>query len=609
MDQETQFGLVRHERRGGVVLLKMALRPVNALTAALRQALAQALAEVEADPAAQAVVICSDIGVFSAGGDLPEAAKTNASALTLADLCLAVEACAKPVVVALNGRALGAGLELALAAHRRVALAGTVLGLPDIRLGAVPGAGGTQRLARLVGAQVALRILLEPGSLTASQALTIGLVDQVVEQKLLEAAVESATSLIGAAQPDGLPRSMQRREGLRDGKAFHAAVMAARAKFEGALLPAPQRAIDCVEAAQLLPPDQALAFEAAAHAELIHSPEAQGLRAAFLAERRALMLPKDLAQLGLARLASVTIWGSDASVGEVAVQALAAGMQVCIVEPQHEALSACLKQIAVRQAEAVSAGRQSAEARDADWARLQGSQDPERLRGAALLLVGKTAPALPLPLAQSVLLGALPAAGEGARVALTPAQAGQFSELGHNGQAAPELLARVLSFGRQLGWRVMLVGAGGSIDQRLRATLATVIAALEAQGLARAVIVAALGSYGLGHDGSKTLPARPPEAEQIFSTCVAALCNQGARLVEEGVAFQPSDVDSVSVMSGMFPRWLGGPMFLADRKGLLVMRAELRQLVPQKPKLYAPSALFDTLISEGRSFASLNRAG
>jgi 3-hydroxyacyl-CoA dehydrogenase len=601
MDQETQTGFVRQERRGGVMLLKMAMRPVNALTLALRAALTQALAAALANPEVQAIVICSDIGVFSAGGDIPGG--VLAKGQRLADLCLAIEASDKPVVVALNGSAVGAGLELALAAHYRVALAGTGLGLPDVRLGGVPGAGGTQRLARLVGAQAALQVLLDPATLTATQALTIGLVDQVVEQKLLEAAVEAALGLVTLAQTTGLPRAMQRRDGLRDGKAFHAAVMAARAKVAGGFLQAPQRAIDCVEAAQLLSPEQGLAFEAAAHDELVDSPEAQGLRHAFLAERRALAVPKELAALGMARLATVTIWGADGTVSDVAAQALAAGMQVCIVDPRHEALSACLKQIAVRQAEAVSAGRKTAEARDADWARLQGSQDPERLTGAGFLLASVTAGPVPVATVPPVLLGALGA--QSAPLGLTPAQSGRLSELSQNGEAAPALVAQALGFGRQLGWRVMLAGVGGPIDKRLGAALSSAIAGLQHQGVAHATIIAALGSYGLGLGSA----ARPPEAEKIFRICLAALTNEGARLVETGVARQPSDVDAVAVMTGMFPRWLGGPMFLADRTGLLVVRAELRSYAEDQPQLFSPSPLIDKLISQGRGFAALNRLG
>ena len=603
MDQETQTGLLRQERRGKVMLLKMAMRPVNALTVALRAALTQALVAAQANAEVQAIVICSDIGVFSAGDDMPGLAQVKGQ--MLADLCLAIEASDKPVVVALNGSAVGAGLELALAAHYRVALAGTGFGLPDVRLGAVPGAGGTQRLARLVGAQAALQVLLEPVTLTATQALTIGLVDQVVEQKLLEAAVEAALGLIALAQTTGLPRAMQRRDGLRDGKAFHAAVMAARAKAAGGFLRAPQRAIDCVEAAQLLSPDQGLAFEAAAHAELINSPEAQGLRHAFLAERRALAVPKDLAALGTARLAAVTIWGADGIVLDVAAQALAAGMRVCIVDPRHDALSACLKRIAVRQAEAVSAGRQTAAARDADWARLQGAQDPERLASAGFLLASPAAGPVPPAAVKPVVLGALEPGATMAELGLTPAQAGRLSELSQTGQAAPALVAQALGFGRQLGWRVVLAGAGGPIDKRLRAALTMAIAGLQQQGVPHGAIIAALGSYGMGIGSA----GRPADGEKIFETCLAALTNEGARLVEAGVARQPSDVDAVSVMTGMFPRWLGGPMFLADRSGLLVVRAQLRAYAETQPQLFTPNPLFDKLISQGRGFAALNRLG
>jgi 3-hydroxyacyl-CoA dehydrogenase len=594
MDGKTTTEVLRQERRGAVMFLNMAQAPVNTLTADLRAALAAGLAAAQADAAVRAIVIGSDLAVFSAGADLTELGRHGG--LSLAELCRRIEASAKPVVVAIKGRALGAGLELALAARARIAEAGAVFGLPDVSLGSVPGAGGTQRLPRLVGAQAALRLLLEPASITAAQALTIGLVDEVCEQGLPEAA---------AALAEHTPA---RRDWFRDGKAYHAAIVAARAKLANSPLAAPFRAVDCVEAAQLLAPEQGLAYEAAAYDELIDSPQAQGLRHAFNAERRAGYPPQGLIGQANPKLGHIALWGAGAGMAELAVQALAARLRVTLVTASREDMTACLSQIASRQDQAVAEGRQSPEARDADWARLGTSALPEALAGADLVLALPEAGPVPMNAAASISLGALPARGAQARIALTPAMAaGLVCELGFSSEASMPLLARGLAFARALGWRVVFTGPGGPIDKRLRAALSAAIAGLEAAGVARPVIAASLGSFGIG--AKAPLPVAPPEAPGVLRACLVALANQGARLLAEGVARRPSDIDAVAVLAGIFPRWQGGPMFQADGLGLLVLRAELRKRAEAAPQIYAPSPILDQLIAEGRDFAAMNREG
>jgi 3-hydroxyacyl-CoA dehydrogenase len=594
MDGKGQTGTVRQLRHGAVMFLNMAAAPVNALTAELRADLAAGLAAAAADPEVAAIVIGSDLAVFSAGADLSELRQQGG--LSLAELCLRIEACPKPVVAAIKGKALGAGVELALAAHLRLAEAGAVLGLPDVSLGCVPGAGGTQRLPRLVGAEAALRLLLEPAYISAAQALTIGLLDAVCEQDLAGAAVALAA------------RDPEPRKGFRDGKAYHAAVVAARAKLAGSALLAPMRAVDCVEAAQLLPMEQGLAYEAAAYDELINGPQAQGLRHAFYAERRAGYPPQALIGQVSPKLGHIALWGAGAGMAEIAVQALAARLRVTLVSASREELTACLSQIASRQDQAVAEGRQSAEAREADWARLATSGAPQVLAEADLILAEVDAGPVPVNAAAAVVLGALPARAAGARVALTPAPAaGLVAELGASGEASVALLARALAFTRALGWRVVFTGPGGPIDKRLRAALSAAIAGLQASGVALPVIVASLGSFGIGLGARAQLPAAPPEAAGILRACLAALANQGARLLAEGVARRPSDIDAVAVLAGIFPRWQGGPMFQADALGLLVLRADLRKRAEAAPQIYAPCALLDELIAEGRDFAAMNR--
>lgn len=605
MDSKAMTDAVRVERRGAVLLLILAQRPVNALSQPLRATLSAALHAV-ADSDLQAVVICSDLAVFSAGAEGSELGKATA-APGLSALCAQIEDFPKPVIVALNGNTLGAGSELALAAHGRIASPAAHLGLPQIGFGLVPEAGATQRLPRLVGAAAALKLLLEPVPLSAAQALTIGLLDQVAEGDLRAQACAFAERMAAALNGAAPLKTSERRDGLRDGKAYQAAIAAARARYAASPLPAPLRLIDCVEAAQLLPLEQGLAFESSVYAALVATPEAQGLRHAFAAERRALVLPAPLAGFGAVNLASLAVWGAAEPAAELVGQALAAGLRVSLVDPSREALVAALQKIASRQEAAVAAGRLTPAARDADWARLSTGSDAI---GAVDLVLknADTMPALLDPAVPVIALAALPARAAGARVGLSMALAsGLAAELAAGPEASVSVQALGVALGRRLGWKMLFTGPGGPMDRRLRAALSASIAQLEAEGLPRATIAAALGSYGIGVGARGPLPAPPPESKRVLDACLAALANQSARLISEGVARRPADVDAAAVLNGMFPRWQGGPLFQADRRGLLVVRADLKRRAESAPQIYAPDPLFDRLIADGRDFAALNQ--
>ena len=606
MDGKALTDAVRAERRGAVLLLILGQSPVNMLSQHLRATVSAALSAV-ADSDLQAVVICSDLAAFSAGADLSELGKVQA-APGMSALCQQIEDFPKPIIVALNGSTLGPGLELALAAHGRVASPTALLGLPEIGLGLVPEAGATQRLPRLVGAAAALKLMLEPAPLTAAQALTIGLVDQVVEGDLRAQACAFAESMAAGLNGAGPLKTSDRRDGLRDSRAYQAAIVAARARYAGLPLPAPLRLIDCVEAAQLLPLAQGLAFEAAAYQALVQTPEAQGLRHAFYAERRAGHPPAALARVGAGKLASLAVWGAAEPAAELVGQTLAAGLRVSLIDPSRDALVAALQKIASRQEVAVREGRLTPEARDADWARL--STASVLISGVDLVLNNADAPlTLEDPAIPVIALGVLPARGAGARVGISAAlAAGLVAELAAGEDAPIAVQAMGLAFGRRLGWKLLFTGPGGPIDRRLRAALSAAIAQLEAEGMARPVIAAALGSFGIGVSARGPLPAPPAEAKRVLDACLAALANQAARLISEGVARRPLDVDAAAVLHGMFPRWQGGPLFQADKRGLLVMRADLKRRAQTAPQIYAPDALFDRLIADGRDFASLNTA-
>ncbi len=583
---------LQQERQGNVLVLSMARAPVNALDAGLIAELRDALAEARQEPDLRAVVIGSELPQFSVGLDISELGRVAGPGI--ADLCAEIEDMPVPVVAALRGSVLGGGLEIALACHVRLADAKARLGLPEISLGLLPGAGATQRLPRLVGAGPALHLLLDGVLIAAGEALAIGLIDQVVEEALIPRAVAHARTLIG--QP--LRRTCERREGMRDGLAYQTALAAARTRIEGSRMPASERIVACIEAAQILPFDQGLWFERAAYEDMVATPESAGLRHAFSAERRALAPPAAVTAVTAPGLTTVGILGAGGAAAEVARMALGAGLRVILVDPDRPALLAALERIAARHELMVSEGTLAPEARDADWGRLLSRQDAGSLAEADLILAQQTG----APEGKLVIgLG-----GTGPLVLHPAAQAGGLAELDAAPGVAVAAQAAGLVFARRLGWRLMFAGPGGPVERRLRTTLSRVIAHLEQGGLSRADIATALAGFGLGAAARRHLPPAPRHAADVVPACLAALANDGARMLEEKLVRRPAQVDAAAVLSGLFPRWEGGPMYLADRRGLLVLRADLRKRAEAAPALYTPAPLIETLIDKGLGFGSLN---
>ena len=584
---------------GGVAVITLAGPRIDDL---LQKALAQGIRSLAQDPHVLAVVLTGTGPFFAAAAGPSFAAQS-----VLSELCQAIEAMDKPVVVALQGAAFGPGLELALSAHLRVALAGVRMGLPEVNMGLTPGAGATQRLPRLIGVDMALRLLLTGGALMAGQALAIGLVDMVVETGLEAAAVAAANSLVG--QDLAPRRAVNRRDGFRDGAACVAAVSAARARVaaEPAALPAKMRMIDCVEAAMLLPFEQGLAFEAAVRHELETAPEVQGLAHAAKVERRALCLPEAFAALPRPVLQHVSLMGAGSGVVSLSYQILVAGMQLRLVDPDRERLVASLRQIAALQEAEVQAGRLTPEARDADWARLIPTLDERAALKSDLWIctpdhrLQATPEALP-----PVIWMAAPKDADPARITLTPGlAAGEMAEICMPQDVQSGIHA--IAFAEKLRWKLVVSAGGGGIARRLRKSLAAAIAAIEAEGTPRYALAQVLSAEGLG---VPLVPAARPLdvfARALADACLCALANEGALLVGEGVALRPGDVDTVAILSGLVPRRLGGPMHWADQRGLLVLRSDLRHRAASQPALYTPAPLIDRLIREERHFADLNR--
>lgn len=276
--------LVRFRVHKDIAVVGLNRPPANLLNAAMRRALSQTLSAVSARADVRAIVLVGGQAGFSAGLDIRETAADAKDAPNLADICLQIEDSTKPVIAALDGNVFGGGAALALAAHYRLATPAARIAFPDVMLGLVPGAGSTQRLPRLVGAKLALELMLDGRPQVISQMSAAHLLDGVVDGGCASGGLAFARNILAVGKEWRPTRN--RREGLADGAVYMAQVAARRAALAKSPLFAPERIADCVEAALVLPFSAGLNFEATGLADCIANPQSDALRHIYIAERR-----------------------------------------------------------------------------------------------------------------------------------------------------------------------------------------------------------------------------------------------------------------------------------------------------------------------------------
>jgi 3-hydroxyacyl-CoA dehydrogenase len=328
-----------YELDGRIAVLCVDSAPVNALSAKVRQGLSSGLAQAMADPGAEALVLICAGRTFFAGADISEFGKPVAEP-SLRTLLAQIEAASKPVVAALHGTALGGGLELALAAHWRIAAPTAGLGLPEVKLGLLPGAGGTQRLPRLVGVEAALEMITDGRQVGASEALAMGLVDALAnEGRLRQDAVAFAQRVVTERRP--LPRLRDqdaRLAAARQDPEVFARFRAANARrFRG--FEAPEAIIRAIEAATTLPFDQGMARERELFDSLMQGSQSAAQRHLFFAERKAGKLEGAAAEATPRPIRQVGVVGAGTMGGGIATTFANAGLPVRIVETSAERLT------------------------------------------------------------------------------------------------------------------------------------------------------------------------------------------------------------------------------------------------------------------------------
>jgi 3-hydroxyacyl-CoA dehydrogenase len=351
--------LVQLTKDNDVAVITINNPPVNALSPGVPEGIARAVEEVNADTGVKACVLIGGGRTFVSGADIKEFAKMRSSAapgtMSFPDLLTRIENSRKPVVMAIHGNALGGGLELAMAGHYRVAVATAQVGQPEVKLGLIPGAHGTQRLPRLAGVAKAITMCAEGNLISASEAVKFGIVDRLIEGDLLAGAVSFAREI--AAKPAPKTRDRNEKLGAPEENAviFAAARESARKKQRGMM--APLAAIDAVEAATKLPFDEGCALERKLFVECLQSDQSKALIHVFFSERESAKIPdipKDTTTIPVNRAAVV---GAGTMGGGIAMVFANAGIPVLLKETDQAALDRGLANIQKNYASSVARGR------------------------------------------------------------------------------------------------------------------------------------------------------------------------------------------------------------------------------------------------------------
>jgi 3-hydroxyacyl-CoA dehydrogenase len=387
MNSGASTAVVKCEQRGDILLVTIDNPPVNALGVDVRRGLLAAIEAADADSALAAVLLVGAGRTFIGGADIREFGKPP-MAPTLPEVCNRIEACGKPVVAAIHGPALGGGLEVALAAHYRLALPAARLGLPEVQLGLLPGAGGTQRTPRLVGAQAALDMMLSGRHVGAAEAQGMGLVDRLGSgADPVEEGLAYARELVAAGAP---VRRTRDAGALAAGGAQHAAIAQARldtAKKSRGLF-SPLKIVDAVQGALELPFEEGLALERRLFLECLDSPQRAGLVHAFFAEREAAKAPQSAdGQSSRARkVERVGVVGGGTMGAGIAVAVLDAGLPVTMIERDEASLARGRANVDKVYAGLVAKGRMTPEDKAGVMERWNGSTSYDALATADLVI-------------------------------------------------------------------------------------------------------------------------------------------------------------------------------------------------------------------------------
>lgn len=504
----------------GIAILAIDNPPVNALSHHVRIAMCEGVERALGDASVRALLILCAGRTFFAGADVKELGKPIAAPL-LGDVMAAFEASGKPIVAAMHGTALGGGFELALAAHFRVAVPSAVVGLPEVALGLLPGAGGTQRVPRIVGVEAALDMIGLGRQVRAAEALELGLIDAVVDEGALEA---GAIAFVRTVLREGRPLRRVRDLSLDVEAAAIASIFAAFRKAHPSLfvgLKAPEGALKAIEAAATLPFEDGIARERELSRALTASPESAAQRHLFFAERAAAKIP-GAEKVRADAPTGMTVLG-DGSVAQV--------LRGLDVPEGPEATAICT----------------------------DGDLDAYRA-AVARVSGGMSIATRHLPHFEMLAAGY----GNASQLVGLHVHDGLW-EIVVGERTAPEAGLSLMALARAVGIPSIFVKPGaGSVIGRLRHALDQARAELERAGHAPADIGSSARDYGFGDRAVVSGGAGGTIDPALAEALAAAMAREAQVLIEEGRVLRASDIDVAAVKAKLWPLWRGGPAYAAQ---------------------------------------------
>jgi len=693
---------------GEVAVITLNNPPVNGLGFSTRVAITEGLSKANADDAVTAIVITGAGKAFSGGADIKEFGTTKATQEpNLLSVILALEASTKPVVAAIHSVCMGGGLELALGCHYRVVAPGTSVALPEVKLGLIPGAGGTQRLPRVLGVETALNMIVS-GEAVKSEVLAAlpgqKLFDRLSAspEALFDDAVELAKSVAGKTG-DALPlvRSLPCKHPLGDAYFQFAKNMVGGMSKN---YPAPLKCVETVEAATKMKFDQGMAEERRVFTALMFTPESLALRHLFVAERAASKIPDVADDTPKREIKSVAVIGAGTMGGGISMNFLNAGIPVKILEMKQEALDRGIATIRKNYEAQVKKGKLKQDKYEQRMALLSTTLSYDELAGADLVI---EAVFEELGVKEAVFKELDRVAKPGAILAsntstldvdkiaaftkrpqdvvgmhfFSPANVMKLLEVVRGKDTAKDVLATVMAVAKKIKKTAVVSGVcDGFIGNRMIEQYSRQAGFLLDEGCTPQQVDKAVEKFGfamgpfrmgdlagndigwairkrrateradmkysrtadklceLGRFGQKTgagwydyqagkrdaipsqvvldlieqhrkdegITPRKISDDEIVQRLVYALVNEGAHILEDGIASKAGDIDMVYLTGYGFPIWRGGPMHYASQVGLFNV-AETMKRFARNPRddasFWQPAALIQRLVAEGKSFS------
>ncbi|HEY4863544.1 MAG TPA: 3-hydroxyacyl-CoA dehydrogenase NAD-binding domain-containing protein, partial [Xanthobacteraceae bacterium] len=378
-------GPVSMQRDGAVAVIVVDNPPVNALKHEVRAGMLENFTKAAADKSVEAIVLTGAGRTFMAGADITEFGKPMKPP-GLSEVTATIEKIQKPTIAAVHGTPLGGGLEVTLACHFRVAAPGTRLGLPEIKLGIIPGAGGTQLLPRLVGVEKGLAMILSGDPIPAKDALSAGLVDEIIEGDLVKGAVAFAKKVIAEKRPLKHVRDLDDKIALfrLNPDKFNEAVANVSKKSRG--LEAPLAAIEAVRAAITLPVDEGLKRERELFVKLVGGEQSKAQRYIFFAEREAAKIPDMPAGLKPREVTRAAVIGAGTMGGGISMSFANVGIPVTVIETNEEALKRGFDTIKKNYQISVQRGALKQEEADKRFSLLKGATSMEAAKDADIVI-------------------------------------------------------------------------------------------------------------------------------------------------------------------------------------------------------------------------------